>query len=87
MNVSEIIRGQVEGNPNKTAIIFQGKPISYGELDRMISRFSSGLQSLGLERGDVLSIFLPSLPAGTIDLIIPETIPLEHMAKAKNKPE
>lgn len=62
MNISEIIRSQVEGNPNKTAIIFQGKHISYGELDRMISRFSSGLQSLGLERGDVLSIFLPSLP-------------------------
>jgi long-chain acyl-CoA synthetase len=62
MNISEIIRSQVEGNPNKTAIIFQGKHISYGELDRMIIRFSSGLQSLGLERGDVLSIFLPSLP-------------------------
>ena len=62
MNISEIIRSQVEGNPNKTAIIFQGKHISYGELDRMISRFSCGLQSLGLERGDVLSVFLPSLP-------------------------
>jgi ABC-type transport system substrate-binding protein len=30
------------------------------------------------------AVALASLQAGTIDLIIPETIPLEHMARAKN---
>lgn len=62
MNVSHIIRRHVAEHPEKTAIIFEDRPISYAELDRLITRTADGLLKTGLNRGDVLSLFLPSLP-------------------------
>jgi long-chain acyl-CoA synthetase len=62
MNVSNIINRQISEDPEKTAIIFGDRRISYGKLDRQISRLASGLLNLGFQRGDVISLFLPSLP-------------------------
>ncbi len=62
MNVSNIIKRHVTEQPEKTAIIFGERRISYWELDRLINRFAGGLLNLGLKGGEVLSLFLPSLP-------------------------
>jgi acyl-CoA synthetase (AMP-forming)/AMP-acid ligase II len=62
VNVSYIIQQHVTENPDKTAIIFGERRISYLALDRLINRFAGGLLNLGLKRGEVLSLFLPSLP-------------------------
>jgi long-chain acyl-CoA synthetase len=62
MNVSNIVKPHVAENPEKTAILFGERRISYGELDRMINRIAGGLLSMGYTRGDVISIFLPSIP-------------------------
>jgi acyl-CoA synthetase (AMP-forming)/AMP-acid ligase II len=62
MNVSNIIKDHVAENPAATAIAFEALRISYGELDRLINRVAGGLLKLGLKRGDVLSLFLPSIP-------------------------
>jgi long-chain acyl-CoA synthetase len=62
MNVSDLIRRQVEENPQKTAVIFEDRRLSYADLDALISKAARGFQQLGLTRGDVLSLFLPSLP-------------------------
>jgi long-chain acyl-CoA synthetase len=62
MNVSNIIQPHVIGNPTKTAIIFGERRISYSELDRLINRLAGGLLKMDLNKGDVLSLFLPSLP-------------------------
>jgi long-chain acyl-CoA synthetase len=62
MNVSDLIKRQLQENSQKTAIIFEDRRLTYGELDSLISRAAEGFQKLGLERGDVLSLFLPSLP-------------------------
>ncbi len=62
MNVSRLIQRHVTQYPDKTAIIFENRRISYLELDRLIDRAAFGFVELGLERGDVLSLFLPSLP-------------------------
>ena len=62
MNVSHIIRRHVEENPEKTAIIFGDRRISYRELNNLIDRTAAGLLNMGLRRGDVLSLFLPSIP-------------------------
>ena len=62
MNVSNIINRSVSEDPEKTAIIFGDRRISYGKLDRQINRVASGLLNMGFQRGDVISLFLPSLP-------------------------
>lgn len=62
VNVSYIIQQHTTENPDKTAIIFGERCISYLALDRLINRFAGGLLSIGLKRGEVLSLFLPSLP-------------------------
>jgi long-chain acyl-CoA synthetase len=62
MNVSHLILPSVRNHPDKTAIIFENRSYSYGELDRLISKAARGFLDLGLKKGDVLSLFLPSLP-------------------------
>ena len=62
MNVSDIIKRHVKENPEKTAIRFGDQRISYGELDTSINRTAGGLLKMGLKKGDVLSLFLPSIP-------------------------
>lgn len=62
MNVSNIIKRHVAEHPEKTAIIFGERRISYSELDNLINRAAKGFTNLGLKRGDVLSLFLPSIP-------------------------
>lgn len=62
MNVSDLIKPAVRSIPEKTAIIFEEKRISYAELDALINKTAEGITALGLKPGDVLSLFLPSLP-------------------------
>ncbi len=62
MNISNIIKQHVDEHPNETAIIFEELRLTYGELDRLINRVAGGLLKRGLMRGDVLSLFLPSIP-------------------------
>jgi len=62
MNVSDIIKRHVKENPEKTAIIFGDQRISYGELETLINRTAGGLLKIGLNKGDVVSLFLPSVP-------------------------
>ena len=47
--------------PERIALIFAGKSITYRELEGMVNRFSSCLYSLGIQKGDVIAILLPNL--------------------------
>jgi len=62
MNVSDIIKRALAEDPEKTAIIFGDRRISYSQLSSLVDRTADGLLKMGLNRGDVLSLFLPSLP-------------------------
>ena len=62
MNVSNIIKPHVAENPDKTAIIFGERRISYAELDTLVNCTASSITKMGFKRGDVLSVFLPSIP-------------------------
>jgi acetyl-CoA synthetase len=52
-------------HPNKTAIIYeadepgQGREISYGELLREVCSVANVLKSLGVKKGDTISVYLP----------------------------
>lgn len=48
--------------PDKTALAFEGKTFSYCRLDEAANRLANGLQSLGIEKGDRVALFLPNIP-------------------------
>lgn len=47
--------------PDRPALMFQGKAISYRELNDMVSRFASALRDLGIQPGDKVALLLPNL--------------------------
>ena len=59
MNVSNIIKRHVTEHPEKTAIIFGERRISYSELDRLINSAAEGFTNLGLKRGTSFLFFYP----------------------------
>lgn len=48
--------------PSQTAIIYYGTKLSYAQLSSLANRFATGLQKLGIEKGDRVAIALPNLP-------------------------
>lgn len=52
--------------PEKTAIIFYGKKISYKELNTQANSLSNALIDLGVKRGDRVGLMLPNLPQAVI---------------------
>ena len=49
-------------HPEKTCIHYQGRNLSYFEVDDISSRFASALVSLGLKKGDRVAVFMPNIP-------------------------
>jgi len=58
----EILKKTAREYPEKTAIIFGEREISYAELEMLSDRFAIGLVSLGVGKGDRVAVFLPNIP-------------------------
>jgi len=60
MNVSDIIKRHVADTPDKTAIIFGERRVSYSQLDALITRTADGLLKTELKRGrDLVIVGIP----------------------------
>ena len=60
--LTEYLREWARRQPDKAAIMFYGRAISYAELDRLSDRFASVLARLGARKGDRVAVFLPNCP-------------------------
>jgi long-chain acyl-CoA synthetase len=49
-------------NGGKTCLRYQGRSLTYSEIDEASSRFAAALLSLGLAKGDRVAIFSPNTP-------------------------
>ena len=58
----ELLTESAKRNPNDPCIYYQGKTLTYAEVDELSSRFASGLKSLGLEKVDRVAMVLPNTP-------------------------
>ena len=58
----EILKKTAREYPERTAIIFGEREISYAELEMLSDRFAIGLISLGVGKGDGAAVFLPNIP-------------------------
>lgn len=48
--------------PARKAIIYYGRPFTYGELGRAVNKLASALKGLGIGRGDRVAVMLPNCP-------------------------
>src|SRR3990172_3813140 len=66
MNVAHNLERAVRYFPDKPALLFEGREISYQELEERANRTARRLAALGVEVGDRVALFLPNIPAFTI---------------------
>lgn len=60
--LTDLLRSAVRRFPKKTAVIFEGRRLSYRELNQKVNRFAHGLRQQGLQKGERVMLVLPNLP-------------------------
>jgi long-chain acyl-CoA synthetase len=65
--------------PEKTALIFMDKKISYQDLDAMVERFALGLAGLGVKKGDRIGALLPNCPQHVIAFLAANRLGAIHV--------
>ena len=85
LNVSYncIDRHVENGRRNKAAIVWEGEPgdwkvYTYGDLLREVCQFANGLKSLGIRKGDRVTIYLPMTPELPIAMLACARIGAPH---------
>ena len=58
----ELLRKSARNFPEKTAIVYFDKEMSYRELDDLSDKFAAALDGLGIKKGDKVAIFLLNIP-------------------------
>ena len=62
LRLDELLRRTAERYADQAALIFFDRGTSYRALDAAVDRVSTGLQRLGLERGERVALFMPNCP-------------------------
>lgn len=62
MNVIQSVERAAKIFPEKTAIIFEGRNIEYGELSSMANKLADTMKNEGVIRGDRIALYLPNIP-------------------------
>jgi len=62
------------GRGDRTALIWEGEPgdtrtYTYAELQREVATFANALKSLGVEKGDRVTIYLPMIPEAAVAML------------------
>src|SRR5688572_24462365 len=68
---------------NKAAILWEGEPgdervLTYGTLHREVCRFAGALRSLGVKKGDRVTIYMPMVPEAAIAMLACARIGAPH---------
>lgn len=62
MRIKDLIKKQADSFPEKPAIIFQDRVITFSELRDNVFRLAQSLLKEGIKRGDKVALFLPNWP-------------------------
>ncbi len=60
--LQEILKKTAEAYPEKTAIVYGEREISYSQLEVLSNQFANALVKLKVEKGDRVAVFLPNIP-------------------------
>jgi long-chain acyl-CoA synthetase len=69
MNIAQNVERGARFFPNKAALVFESRSITYQELDCLASRLAGGLSRLGVKKGDRVALFLPNIPEFVISYL------------------
>ena len=62
ITMPEILTRTAGRFPDRPALIFMGKKLSYRELEAQVNRFARALTAIGVKRGDKVALLLPNMP-------------------------
>ena len=62
LTLVDYLTGLARDHADKTALLFKGTAISYGQLDAESTAFAAALWSLGVRKGDRVGLLLPNCP-------------------------
>lgn len=62
ITLSEALTRTAGRFPDRTALVFMGKRISYRELETLVNRFAAALTAIGVKAGDRVALLLPNMP-------------------------
>jgi len=62
MNVAEYLEKHAAADPDRIAIRFEGRSITYGQLNRGANRLAATLRASGIAAGDRVALYLPNVP-------------------------
>lgn len=58
----DFVAERARAKPDSPALLFKGKAVSFGELDRASDALARGLRGLGVKEGDRVAVVLPNCP-------------------------
>ena len=67
--LDSLLRTAARDFPESPATNFNGRIISYGQLDPMVDGFAAGLQAIGVEKGDRVSPLMTNCPQAVVAYI------------------
>jgi long-chain acyl-CoA synthetase len=62
MNVADLVRDAADAYPAKPAIVFQGRSITFGEMDERVDLAAAALAGLGVGKGDRVALLAGNVP-------------------------
>lgn len=60
MTIDQIVPGTAKRLPDKVALIFGERTLTYSELERLTNQAANGLKALGVAKGDRVTLFAPN---------------------------
>jgi long-chain acyl-CoA synthetase len=88
MNIAEVFTETAHRVPDKPMLIFQRESYTFQKMDELSARLAAGLASLGVGKGDVVSIGIPNGPEVVVSFLAVAklgavAVPLNIMLKEK----
>ena len=62
MNLSDLVRDAAMANPAKAAFVFQGRAMTFGELEDLVDLTAAAFTRFGIERGDRVALLVGNVP-------------------------
>jgi len=62
MTLGKLLERNAKAHPEKTAIVYHDRKLTYRQLNEAVNRMATGLMRLGMNKGDRIGLMLPRIP-------------------------